>query len=86
MVTYALAKVIPDHDFPRDGVLIESKYLRASTTVAKVTDQLAADLVKYPSSAHVVFVLYDPERLIRDDAIFIRDVQADRNCRLLVLR
>jgi REase_DpnII-MboI len=84
--SFALAKVIPDHEYPNHNVLIESKYLRGSTTASKITDALAADLVKYPSSSFVVFALYDPERSIRDDAIFTRDIENIRHCRVLIMR
>lgn len=86
VATFALAKVIPDHEFPNYNVLIESKYLRGSTTASKITDALAADLVKYPSSSFVVFALYDPERSIRDDVIFARDIEKIRRCRVLIMR
>lgn len=86
VASFALAKVIPDHDFPNYNVLIESKYLRGSTTASKITDALAADSVKYPSSSFVIFALYDPERSIRDDAIFIRDIEKMRRCRVLIMR
>lgn len=86
VATFALAKVIPDHDFPNYNVLIESKYLRGGTTASKITDALAADSVKYPSSSFVIFALYDPERSIRDDAIFTRDIEKMRHCRVLIMR
>jgi 7-cyano-7-deazaguanine synthase in queuosine biosynthesis len=85
-VSFALAKVIPDHEFAKHQVIIESKYLRAATRVSKITDELAADLTKYPKDSLIVFGLYDPDRAIRDDMAFTRDIESVRRCRVVILR
>ncbi len=86
VTSFGLAKVIPDHEIVNYNLLIESKYLRSGTTVSKVTDQIAADIIKYPETAYLVFVIYDPDRAIRDDAVFIRDIEAKRKCTVVVIR
>lgn len=86
VVSFGLAKVIPDHEFSEHNVLIESKYLRGTTTATKITDQIAADLTKYPSSSLVLFALYDPDKSIRDDVAFARDLEKIQRCRILILR
>lgn len=86
ITSFALAKVVPDHEFPECDVVIESKYLRGNTTASKVTEDIAADLVKYPRSSFIVFALYDPDRSIRDDVVFARDIQKMRHCRVLIMR
>ena len=83
---FALARVVPDHEFQHYHVLIESKYIRKGTTLSKVTDQIAADIVKYPVSAYVVFVIFDPDRVIRDDVRFASDIESRRKCKVLALR
>ena len=44
--------------------------MRGSTTPSKVTDALAADLMKYTGTSYRLFVLFDPERAIHDDETF----------------
>ncbi len=83
---FGLARVIPDHEFQKYNVLIEAKYIRENTTLSKVTDQVAADIVKYPASAYIVFAIYDPHRAIRDDEQFARDIEARRKCMVVALR
>ena len=50
-------------------MLVEAEYVRGSTTPAKVTDGIAADLTKYPEEAHILFVVLDPEGLVPDDNV-----------------
>lgn len=86
VTSFGLAKVIPDHEIAKYSLLIESKYLRSGTTASKVTDQIAADIIKYPKTAYLVFVIYDPDRAVRDDAVFIRDIEAERKCMVAMIR
>jgi hypothetical protein len=83
---FALARVVPDHEFQNYHVLIEAKYIREGMALSKVTDQIAADIVKYPVAAYIVFAIYDPERVIRDDARFANDIESRRKCKVLALR
>ncbi|OFW26716.1 MAG: hypothetical protein A3H27_04650 [Acidobacteria bacterium RIFCSPLOWO2_02_FULL_59_13] len=83
---FALARVVPDHEFQNYQVLIEAKYIRKGTALSKVTDQIAADIVKYPASSYIVFAIYDPDRVIRNDASFAGDVESRRKCKVLALR
>lgn len=87
VTSFGLAKVIPDHEVMKCSLIIESKYLRSNTTASKITDPIAADLVKYPEAAYIVFVIYDPDRSIKDDQVFIRDVEAKRkSCMVSIIR
>jgi len=86
VTSFGLAKVIPDHEIAKYNLLIESKYLRSGTTASKVTDQIAADIIKYPETAYLVFVIYDPDRAVRDDTVFIRDIEAKRKCMVAMIR
>lgn len=87
VTSFGLAKVIPDHEVMKCNLIIESKYLRSNTTASKITDQIAADIVKYPETAYIFFVIYDPDRSIRDDYVFIRDIEAKRkSCMVTIIR
>lgn len=83
---FALARVVPDHEFQNYHVLIEAKYVRRGTALSKVTDQISADIVKYPADAYVVFAVYDPDRTIKDDVRFASDIESRRKCKVLALR
>jgi hypothetical protein len=83
---FGLAKAIPDHEFQGCNVLVEAKYVRKGTAVSKLTDEIAADIVKYPSPAFIVFAIYDPDRSIRDDQRFVADIEARRKCKVVMLR
>jgi hypothetical protein len=83
---FALTKVVPDHEFQNYQVLIEAKYIRERTTLSKVTDQVASDIVKYPATAYIVFAIYDPNRAIRDDVRFAADIEAQRKCMVVAIR
>lgn len=83
---FALARVVPDHEFQNYHVLIEAKYVRQGTALSKVTDQISADIVKYPADAYVVFAIYDPDRTIKDDLRFAGDIESRRKGKVLALR
>jgi len=85
-VSFACAKVIPDHTLPSDSVLIEAKYIRGKTSPSQVTDGIAADLTKYPQEAFILFVVYDPQHRILSDSIFSTDIQAKGRNRVLIIR
>lgn len=85
-IRFGLARTIPDHSAIEEDLLIETKYLRGSTTAARASDAIAADLIKYPDSVHVLFFVYDPERSITDDAEFSSGFEQKRPCTVLVIR
>ena len=85
-VSFAGGRTIPDHGSDDSDVLIESKYVRGATTPSKVSDGIAADITKYPSDRHVLFVVYDPQRVIKDDGVFKVDFESRGRCTVLVVR
>lgn len=87
-VEFALSKAVPDHSALNDEVLIESKYLREGTPPSKVSEGMAADLIKYPESCFILFVVYDPARSIKDDVKFRQDFEEKRQglCRVVIIR
>ena len=86
VVSFAGGHTVPDHGEDDSDVLIEAKYLRGATSANKVSDAMAADVTKYPQSRHILFVVYDPQRMIRDDQVFKRDFETLGRCTVLVVR
>ena len=85
-VSFACARVVPDHEIKQGGLLIESKYVRQGTPPSKVTDGIASDLTKYRKDAHILFVVYDPNRAIPDDEQFRVDFESKGRCTVQIIR
>jgi len=84
--TFALSKVIPDHEAIQQDLLIEAKYIRKKTTPSIVSDGIASDITKYSSAKLILFVVYDPHRGISQDDQFIKDIEGKRNCIVSIIR
>jgi REase_DpnII-MboI/Queuosine biosynthesis protein QueC len=85
-VRFGLATAIPDHSAADEDLVIETKYLRGSTTPSRASDGMAADLIKYPPTAHILFVVYDPERAVSDDETFCHAFEEKGRCTVHVVR
>jgi hypothetical protein len=85
-VSFACARVIPDHVELDAGVIVEAKYIRRNTTPSKATEGIAADLTKYPKEKYIIFVIYDPEHQISSDNVYRRDIQEKGRNRVLIIR
>ena len=86
-IPFALCKTIPDHFERTRGLLIETKYVRGTMSIGELTNQLGADIFKYPKENPILFVIYDPNRKIRDDVKFAGDVQnRDARCTVIFVR
>lgn len=86
-ISFACAKVIPDHTVVSDyDILIETKYIRGSTSPSKATDGIAADITKYPSDALIIFVVYDPHHKIPKDKEFCSDIESYDNIVVSIIR
>ena len=85
-VSFACAGVAPDHTVTNSDLLIEAKYVREHTSPAKASEGIAADLTKYPEKAHILFIVYDPERRISNDGRFARDFERRGRCSILIVR
>lgn len=83
---FALAKVVPDHEAKGADLLVEAKYIRKGTSPSKVSEGIAADIAKYPSGKFILFVVYDPNRAISDDATFKKDIESKRESLVAVIR
>ncbi|WP_133299926.1 PD-(D/E)XK nuclease domain-containing protein [Larkinella punicea] len=87
-VRFSFATVVPDHSSTKADadLFIEAKYVRKTMMPSRITDQIAADLMKYPLGAYKLFIVYDPERRIKDDNGFKRDYEQRSNCTICVIR
>lgn len=85
-VSFACAKVIPDHTVEDHELLIECKYIRGGTPPSKASEGIAADLTKYPERCHILFLVYDPDRAISDDVRYVGDFEARGRCTVRILR
>jgi len=85
-VRFGLATAIPDHSAFEEDLVIETKYLRGSTTPSRASDGMAADLIKYPPSKHILFVVYDPARSVSDDEAFRRGFEEKGRCTVHIVR
>ena len=85
-VRFGLATAIPDHSKTENDLVIETKYLRGSTTPSRASDGMAADLTKYPPTAHILFVVYDPQRAVDDDQTFRQAFEEKGGCTVHLIR
>ena len=87
-VRFSFATVVPDHSSTSadTDLFIEAKYIRKKMAPSVITDQIASDLMKYPDGAYKLFVIYDPDRRVKDDARFKRDFEQRSNCTICVIR
>jgi len=86
LTTFALSKVIPDHEAIQHDLLIEAKYVRKGTSPSKITDGIASDITKYSSAKFILFVVYDPIRGILQDDQFRKDIENKRDCLVCIIR
>jgi 7-cyano-7-deazaguanine synthase in queuosine biosynthesis len=83
---FALSRIIPDHMLASKRLLIETKYVRKGSVLSRVSDEVAADITKHPSSAFSLFIIYDPASLIFDRDRFAEDFKFRKpNCRIEII-
>ena len=86
VVEFAGGHAVADHGSPNGRVLVEAKYIRRGTPPSKASEGMAADLTKYSQDAHILFVVYDPDRAIKEDAGFVQDFEDRGRCTVLIIR
>jgi 7-cyano-7-deazaguanine synthase in queuosine biosynthesis len=86
VVKFGLARAVPDHSVADEDLFIEGKYIRGGTSPSKVSSGIAEDLTKYPSTVHTLFVVYDPNRAIPDDAAFAAPFVRRGRCTVIAIR
>lgn len=83
--SFSLSK--PDFSNERTGTFIELKYLKKGQVPSKITEQIAADLVKYEANNRgVLFVIYDPDRVIPDDDAFMGGISYYPTAHMKIIR
>lgn len=85
-VRFALANAVADHSLNGQDLLVESKYIRNSTSPSRASEGIAADLIKYPNGCHILFFVYDPDRAISDDQRYSADIEGKGRCTVCVVR
>jgi len=85
-VSFAGARVIPDHALTKTDLLIEAKYIRGGTTPSKASEGIGDDLIKYPQRKHTLFIVYDPQIAILDPHKFQHDFESRGKCTVCVIR
>jgi 7-cyano-7-deazaguanine synthase in queuosine biosynthesis len=85
-VRFGLATTVPDHASFDGDLVIETKYIRGSTSPSRASEGIAADLTKYPEHVHILFVVYDPQRAIPDDQTFCDAFERKGRCTVHVIR
>jgi len=85
-MSFACARVHPDHLLLDADLLIEAKYIRDGTPPSKATEGIAADLTKYPARAFILFVIYDPRHMIPSDNTFRGDIESKGRNKVLIIR
>ena len=86
VVSFAGGHTVPDHGGDDSDIVIEAKYVRGATSPSRVSEGIAADITKYPQDRHILFVVYDPDRNIKDDQLFKSDFESRGRCTVLVVR
>ena len=76
---------VPTARMDKAQLLIEGKYVRGATKPSKVTEGMSADLIKYPSEAHVLFVVYHSQKAVIDRFIFKKDFESKGRCTVCIL-
>jgi len=86
VLTFGETEYRADHSI--DKLVVESKYLRGKTSKSAISDGIGADITKIPQDvAGILFIVYDPNRKITDDDLFINGFENKRrNCFVRVYR
>lgn len=82
---FALASVVPDHEFKDYNLLVESKYIRKSTKPRTASKGIAEAITRFPEDSFILFVVYDPHGAIGNDATFRRDIENKRDCLVTIV-
>ena len=83
--SFSLSK--PDFSNELLGIFLELKYLKRGQRPSAITEQIAADLVKYNASErYVLFIIYDPDRVIGDDSVFKSSVSSYPTAYMEIIR
>ena len=77
----------PDWSDGEYGLLVELKYVRKDRGISKISSDIAEDITKYGDNHRpVLFIVYDPDRVITDEEAFCAPVKQRDNMNISVLR
>jgi hypothetical protein len=85
-VRFSFGTAVPDHSFESYDLFIEAKYVRKTTAKSRITDEIAADITKYPENKMKLFVIYDPEGRIDNSIKFIRDFEKKPSVKIYIVK
>lgn len=85
-IPFATAQTIADHSLDGCGVLVEAKYPRKSRRLPLTVEEMSADLIRYDLPALILFVVYDPDSLVKVESKFIDDFERKGRCMVRVVR
>lgn len=85
-VRFSFGTAIPDHSFDGYELFIEAKYVKKTTAKNRITDEIAADITKYPENKMKLFVIYDPEGRIVNSNKFIKDFESKPGVKIHIVR
>ncbi|MBI4680642.1 MAG: 7-cyano-7-deazaguanine synthase [Nitrospirae bacterium] len=85
-IQFALGTTVPDFSRKAPCLYVEIKYLRGKTTPSKVSGGIAEDCTKYPNDAFLLFIIYDPQRKVKDDEAFTNEFERKRECIVKFIR
>jgi hypothetical protein len=86
-MTWGSSLTKPDWSDESLGLWVEAKYARKKDGLAKISDAIAADITKYgDSQRRVLFVIYDPDRLIVDEQAFCEPIRKRPTMQVHILR
>ena len=70
-----------------DGLIIESKYIRGTTTPSVATNGIASDIMLNDANQSMLFIVYDPEHQIVNDEGFCKSLMSKKqNCFVKIYR
>ena len=77
----------PDWMAADSGLWVELKYVRRKTGISKISKDIAEDVTKYGDhKRRVLFVVYDPEGVIADEAAFKEPVTRGEDMLIAIIR
>lgn len=85
-IPIGLAKTVPDFSTITPSVFVEVKYLRGKLSPSQTNREIAEDITKYPDNTFLLFVIYDPERKVKDDKSFSKEFENKRECDFCFIR
>jgi len=85
-IRFSTTTMVPDHSIIDSEIIIESKFLKPNKSISAITNEIGADIIKYPQEKCKLFVIYDPFRKITNDDKFSKDFEKNPNTQISVIR